>query len=195
MGEALVLPDPDRLPDHDQEVLRLLGEEAPAEVTFQGLRRRLGIHQESLTRALRRLEDDELIVRTDEGYRIRTPSLALSRRENRPGTAAGIPLLRTVLPGREAARQASNALRQRWFGNLRWYGQSEDEAGVTLSWVTVDGEVRLNARFEGIFLSIDVRVPDPDRLPEAVPAAHRLLSLAARAYMGSEDPALTALDT
>ncbi len=195
MGEAFVLPDPDRLPGHDQDVLRLLGEEAPAEVTFQGLRRRLGIHQESLARALRRLEDDELIVRTEEGYRIRTQGLALAPREEPPGAVAALPLLRTVLPGREAARRATEALRQRWFSNLRWYGQSQDAAGATLSWTTVDGEVRLDARFEGIFLSIDVRVPHPDRLPEAVPAAHRLLSMAAQAYLGSEPPALAGPDT
>lgn len=185
MGETLALPDPERLPDHDRDVLRLLGEEAPAEVTFQGIRRRLGLHQESLVRALRRLEEEELIARTEEGYRIRSQGLALARVGGPAGDATAVPLLRTVLPGREAARRASESLRQRWFGNLRWYGQSEDDAGETLSWTTVDGEVRLDARFEGIFLSVDVRVPHPDRLPEVVPAAHRLLSMAAQAYPGS----------
>jgi len=36
--------------------------------TYQGLKRRLGLHQEKLTRILRRLEDD-IWFQTEEGYR------------------------------------------------------------------------------------------------------------------------------
>ncbi len=55
----------DDLREHDREVLEFLSKEPASQVAFQGLRRRLGIHPEQLSRALHRLADDELVERTD----------------------------------------------------------------------------------------------------------------------------------
>lgn len=181
--------------DHGQDVLDLLGQEVNGCVTFQGLRRRLHVHQESLTRALRRLEDDELIERTDDGYRLSPQGVALARRDQAALTTHAVSILRTVLPGRQATRQAVAALRQRWFGILRWYGQSEDDHRINLSWTTPDGDARIDARFEGIFLSVEVKMTDPSRLPEMIAAAHRLLHIVSESYIGVRQPALPGPDT
>src|SRR5947209_9720163 len=60
----------DDLRDHDREVLEFLSHDPDSQVAFQGLRRRLGIHPEQLSRALHRLADSELVERTDLGYRV-----------------------------------------------------------------------------------------------------------------------------
>jgi DNA-binding HxlR family transcriptional regulator len=51
------------LRDRDQDILRLLLSEHITEFSFEGLRHRLGIHPETLSRALSRLEDHRLIER------------------------------------------------------------------------------------------------------------------------------------
>src|SRR5437879_7625379 len=60
----------DDLRDHDREVLEFLSQDPSTQVAFQGLRRRLGIHPEQLSRALHRLAQDELVERTELGYRV-----------------------------------------------------------------------------------------------------------------------------
>lgn len=108
------------LPRLDERVRGLLAE-IPGAVAFQGLRRTLGVHPESLTRALRRLERDGEIQRTNEGYRLvgaassipgaSTPSLAV---------AAHGPLSTTET----RARSKSDAGRDPWVhpSSPRWEG-------------------------------------------------------------------------
>ena len=52
----------------DDRVLVAL-EEMNGRIAFSGLRRTLGAHPESLSRALRRLEREGLIERSEQGYR------------------------------------------------------------------------------------------------------------------------------
>ncbi|TLN07942.1 MarR family transcriptional regulator, partial [bacterium] len=52
-----------------REVLSALSEEQKATYSFQGLRRKLGLHQEMLSRTLDRLEEQDLVERTQDGYR------------------------------------------------------------------------------------------------------------------------------
>lgn len=188
---ALYLPSTtDALSDRDREVLALLAREAPGRVAFQGIRRLLDIHQESLTRALRRLQEEGYVVAGEDGYRLsprgRDQTTSLTRTEDRPR----IPVLRTILPGAHLARRAAEALQHRWFGPLRWFGETEREGAPVLSWTTEDGGVRLDARFDGVLLAVDARVEDPQRLPEAIHAAHRLLYEVNRSYLEAGTPAL-----
>src|SRR5207244_11322508 len=64
-------PSFDARPLDDQTlVMNMLSSENDATYSFQGMKRRLGLHQEKLTRILNRLEDDNLVLKTDEGYKI-----------------------------------------------------------------------------------------------------------------------------
>jgi DNA-binding Lrp family transcriptional regulator len=53
-----------------REVLSALSEDQKATYSFQGLRRKLGFHQEMLSRTLDRLEEENLVEKTHDGYRI-----------------------------------------------------------------------------------------------------------------------------
>ncbi len=178
------------LSDHDLEVLSLLSAEGTAQVTFQGIRRSLDMHQESLSRALRRLQEDGLVHSTAGGYVVSPEGFAKAKNIVRDTGQVSVPVLRTVLPGEREGAYAAEGLRQRWFGSLRWYGYSKDAVGTTLSWTTEDGGVRLDARFEGVLLSVDARLADPSRLPEAIVTAHRLLYEVNRAYLATAQRAL-----
>ena len=57
------------LREHDREVLEFLSKDPAAQVAFQGIRRRLGIHPEQLSRALHRLAEDHRVQKTEVGYR------------------------------------------------------------------------------------------------------------------------------
>src|SRR5512136_1689532 len=79
------------LREHDREVLEFLSRDPRAQVAFQGIRRRLGIHPEQLSRALHRLAEDDLVQKTDIGYRVTAKAISIvSPREwttDRPGTS------------------------------------------------------------------------------------------------------------
>src|SRR6266702_4257168 len=64
-----ITPFESRPVDDQALVMEMLSAESDSTYTFQGLKRRLGLHQEKLTRILRRLEDDNLVAKTEEGYR------------------------------------------------------------------------------------------------------------------------------
>ncbi len=176
--------------EHDLEILSHLSAESEVQVAFQGLRRSLDIHQESLSRALRRLQENGLVCSNEEGYRISPEGLARARVLAQRDQSPSVPVLRTVLPGEKEGRYAADGLRQRWFGPLRWYGFSQDLKGVTLSWTTADGGIRLDARFEGILLSVDARLANQSRISEAIVAAHRLLHEITRTYIAAGQRAL-----
>src|SRR5271169_7151864 len=56
--------------ERDAEVLRLLGQEELMGFTFEGLRRKLGTHSETLSRILHRLEEQMILEKTSDGYHV-----------------------------------------------------------------------------------------------------------------------------
>lgn len=60
----------DLLHNNDSKILSLLSQETGSNFSFKGLIRKLNLHQQSLTRALNRLEDLRLIDKSHIGYRL-----------------------------------------------------------------------------------------------------------------------------
>ncbi len=171
-GEAL---------ERDFSVLRLIGEEDLTGFTFDGLKRRLGAHSETLSRILDRLQSEGIIEKGEHGYRV-TPKgrehaslRPMSIHEER------LTLLRTLLPNDSSANEIARNLKGRWFGNLRWLGYSEGEDGPTLKWVTEDGGIQVEARFLPDELIVEGKLGDGKSLTEAIRASHQLMGYIARA--------------
>src|SRR6478609_5577152 len=61
----------DDLRNNDKKILLLLSEEEWSTYSFKALERKLGIHQQSLSRALKRLEYLNLVEKTSYGYKIK----------------------------------------------------------------------------------------------------------------------------
>ncbi|MFL6482923.1 MAG: helix-turn-helix transcriptional regulator, partial [Nitrososphaera sp.] len=67
--------------NNDNKILDLLNE-AGSNYSFKGLMRKLNLHQQSLSRALHRLEEMDLVEKSPLGYRLsKAGAVAMSRNE------------------------------------------------------------------------------------------------------------------
>src|SRR5438105_15655055 len=86
------------LREHDREVLEFLSQDPSSQVAFQGLRRRLGIHPEQLSRALHRLPDDDLVAHPDHRYRVTPRAIQGLRPGSLPSDGPRVIIRHTDLP-------------------------------------------------------------------------------------------------
>jgi DNA-binding Lrp family transcriptional regulator len=164
----------DDLREHDREVLEFLSQDPSTQVAFQGLRRRLGIHPEQLSRALHRLADDNLVEHTDLGYRVTPRAMQVLSPERLQTDEPGITILQTYLPANLDLRGLVQALRGAWVGPLRWYGLSEFADGMRLAWALEDDSIRLEIFVRPGQLVVTAKVTSPDRLDDATRLGHQL---------------------
>jgi len=158
-------------------------------VSFQGIRRKLGLHQETLSRSLRRLERDGLIDKSDHDYKIsKKGSEILSHGKRKhgsdsiPSVAFPIPILRTILPPQATEFEIESALSHKWFGSLRWYGSSSGDDGTILSWTTDDGKLRLSARIADGYLTVESEATTKDSMDIAIKAAYEIFDHVSKAF-------------
>ncbi|MDG7015762.1 MAG: hypothetical protein JRM82_00120 [Nitrososphaerota archaeon] len=174
--------DTDLVSGRDLDILKVIEEEGLESFSFEGLKRRVGAHPETLSRALDRLEEKSIVERATDGYRL-TPK----GREHlmvRPAELAGerMTLLKTMLPPHLVPEQLSKVLKGKWFGNLRWLGFSQGDGELVMKWVTDDGRVQLDAKFTRSELTIEGRLLQGNNLATAVTAAHQLLAHISKSY-------------
>ena len=163
------------LSERDVDVLSLVDEEDLATFTFDGLKRRLGLHPETLSRILGRLEEEGIVKKTREGYMV-TPKIAKLKLGAVRREAQIVSLLQTFLPSNMLIQNLISALKGRWFGVLRWLGLSETSEGVTLKWVTEDGGIQVAASISGNSLNIEAKFLTSNNLDLALKAAYQLVA-------------------
>ena len=162
------------LREHDREVLEFLSKDPAAQVAFQGIRRRLGIHPEQLSRALHRLAEDDLVQKTEVGYRVTPKALTIFSPKEWISSRPGVTILQTYLPADVDVRALVASLRGSWIGPLRWYGLVESSEELRLSWALEDESIQLDVRIHAGALAIAANVEAPDRLDEAARLGHLL---------------------
>jgi len=166
----------------DMEVLRFIGEEALLGFTFEGLKRRLGAHSETLSRILDRLEEQRILEKTEQGYQVTERGREVTSLRQLSASEPRLTLLRTLLPHVEDPRGAISNLRGRWFGPLRWLGYSEDEKGTIMKWITEDGSIQVDAIFSSGELTIEGRIKEGKDLTDAIRASHQLVGYISKVY-------------
>jgi DNA-binding transcriptional regulator YhcF (GntR family) len=170
------------LNERDREILSALTQDGPATLAFDGLKRRLGVHPETLSRALDRLEEQGVITKAPEGYKATAKVEGFIPLRPLGTEEPAIPLVQSLLPQDIAPESIIALLKGRWFGSLRWFGYAENDEGVTLKWVTEDGGAEVDARFTAGTLSIEAKVSEGKAKDEAIRAAHSLVGHVARLY-------------
>lgn len=155
----------------DDRVLATLNE-LHGRIAFSGLRRVLKAHPESLSRALRRLERDGLVERSEAGYRVLSPEPPLDPSDPSP--------LRSIASVRVPAGIPPEAVLGRlsghWFGSLRWVGVIERPSERLLAWARRDGTGYVLLGISGTELQVFVRDEiGLGDLGEAEDAAYELL--------------------
>ncbi|MCI4324398.1 MAG: hypothetical protein L3K00_00700 [Thermoplasmata archaeon] len=155
----------------DDRVVEFL-QDRPGRVAFNGLRRALDAHPESLVRSLRRLERHGVVLHGSDGYGlVDRPAV-----ERPSAPARSRPFAEVTLAPGVSQTELFGRLAGRWFGPLRWIGLYEPSDGPWLVW-SVEGsraQVRLGIRRGRLTVVLDrpdSTVPDG----KADDAARRLL--------------------
>jgi DNA-binding HxlR family transcriptional regulator len=147
----------DDLRNNDKKILVLLSEEVWSTYSFKALERKLDIHQQSLSRALKRLEYLNLIEKTPYGYKLKgknnLPLTSIKQNNQSEVEEESISfetitkiktkkrfnqLIQIRIPIKSNIDIIVNHLVGKWFGNLRWFGLIKKETGFTLQWTAIN---------------------------------------------------------
>lgn len=194
--DSLPLTD-DVLHLNDSKILLLMGQEVRSNYSFKGLIRKLNLHQQSLTRALIRLEDMKLVEKSSIGYKLTENGESLIRlllssknrayklvsnnsilekkkeKEKRNGY---IQLLQTYISVDIKPEEILYGLIGKWFNNLRWVGMIESEAGgYMLQWINDDRYgFQINLRLISDYLIIETNAASDKEKIEAMIGSYRI---------------------
>jgi DNA-binding HxlR family transcriptional regulator len=194
--DSLPLTD-DVLHLNDSKILLLMGQEVRSNYSFKGLIRKLNLHQQSLTRALIRLEDMKLVEKSSIGYKLTENGVSLMRlllsskdrayklvsnnsilekkkeKEKRNGY---IQLLQTYISVDVKPEEILYGLIGKWFNNLRWVGMIESEAGgYMLQWISDDHYgFQINLRLISDYLIIETNAASDKEKIEAMIGSYRI---------------------
>ena len=172
------------LSERDADVLALIENEDLTIFTFDGLKRRTGLHSETLSRILSRLEQEGIVKKEPAGYRV-TPKITKLKLNQVRNEEPTTPLIQTFLPSDLMTQQLISALKGKWFGLLRWLGMSENNQGVTLKWITEDGGIQIAANIQGTALNIDAKFLTNNNLNLALKASYQLMANIGKLCQGS----------
>jgi DNA-binding transcriptional ArsR family regulator len=174
---------PRRFSNKEKSVLQVIIEESLTNFIFDGIKRKTGMHQETLSRTLARLEHAGIITKTSEGYVV-----ADNAKEHFPiplgysSSSIHVPLIQTMLPQDVDLECILSGLQGKWFGTLRWFGRSKTESNITLKWLTEDGKVQIEALFSDSSLSIEGKLQNNKDLSNAIKASHQLMEQIIKLY-------------
>jgi hypothetical protein len=162
--------------------MNMLSSESDATYSFQGMKRKLGLHQEKLTRILKRLEDDNLVLKTDEGYKVlQHPKKTTQHLDE------GEPVIRGQLPPGIDPNQLTSKLKGRWFKNFRWLGYSTNETGQSLYWITEDGRFQILVRLASAEILVWSQPTNELEAQSSIAAGYELFDRISRILPETED--------
>lgn len=161
--------------NNDNKILAVLNE-AGSNYSFKGLMRKLGLHQQSLSRALHRLEEMGLVDKSPVGYRLsKTGESAISKFDAlRPKGREYMQLLQTYIPLNVRAIEVVRQLVGKWFKNLRWLGMIESGTGYTLQWSSDDGSFQINLRLIADYIVIETNASTEKEKVEAMVGSYAI---------------------
>lgn len=142
------------LKERDVDVIQVIHIEDLTYFTFEGLKRILKIHPETLSRILIRLTENGILKKTDNCYSLTPKGKQLLKQQNQRSTPTRTPVLQSFIPPELSVNKFVSDLKGKWFGSLRWLGYSVSEGIVELKWITTNGETIVSAVFTDGMLQI-----------------------------------------
>jgi hypothetical protein len=144
--------------------------------------RKLGMHQESLSRSLQRLDELGLVEKSQLGYKLSKKGAFVRKDNVNDAKIAYMPLLQTYIPSNVDVSSIVNTLAGRWFKNLRWLGMIESNRGYMLQWTSEDGSFQLNLRIVGDYVIIETNAYGKKNKVEAMVCAYRIFEHISKLY-------------
>ncbi len=172
---------------NDKKVLSILNQDndlADNQYTFNGLARKLGMHQQSLSRSLHRLENSGLVEKSETGYRtsknLRSILVKRSRldlenlsRKTSKQHIQFIQVLQLYIPSTVEVEEIVNRLVGKWFGNLRWLGLLGGDGGYVLQWIN-DNKFQVNLKMVSRYAIVESNAIGDKNKAEAMVSAYRI---------------------
>jgi DNA-binding MarR family transcriptional regulator len=184
--------------NNDIKILSLLNQEGGSNYSFKGLMRQLNLHQQSLTKSLRRLEGLELIDKSDIGYRLsKTGQMILSKNSSNllaeclsgireKGNEKYSQLFQIRVPISIEPREIAYTLIGKRFNNIRWSGLIESEIGCyyVLRWISDDNSFQINLRATSDNIIIEANPVSCKEKIEAMIGSYRIFEPITRILQG-----------
>ncbi len=165
---------------NDSKVLDVLSENN-SNYTFRGMMRKLGMHQESLSRSLQRLHELDLIEKSQLGYKLSEKGAFLAREEPKLKISY-TPLLQTYVPSNVHITDIISSMAGRWFKNLRWIGMVECQTDHVLQWISEFGSFELNLRVAPNYITIETSATSEKDKAYAMVSAYRIIQEVSKLY-------------
>lgn len=150
--------------NNDKKVLNLFNLDTNSEYSFNGMTKKLKMHQQSLSRALKRLEYLGIIEKTDAGYKLNKSSISYQTNniDSKYDTIGRefIPVAKISFPHSVNFDIIINNMEGKWFDNLRWIGIRNRQSTKVLVWVFHTNQFNnfeVNMSVDYITKSIDIQ--------------------------------------
>jgi DNA-binding HxlR family transcriptional regulator len=138
----------------DIDILKVLidngeNENTMAIFSFNGLKIKLNLHQEILSRSLKRLRELELIEKTKYGYKAtKNGEIIFSKLDTilnnkQISQRKYTQILQVCIPFKIINQQLVENLAGKWFNNLRWIGMIQNLTGYQLKWKDVENFIEI----------------------------------------------------
>ena len=137
----------------DIDILEILfdnGDETTiATFTFNGLKIRSNLHQEILSRSLKRLKELGLIDKTKLGYNFNKKGKFIFSKlksiinEERNNQTKYIQIIHASVPFQISNQQIVEKLAGKYFGSLRWIGMIQNIKGYQLKWKDIENFIEI----------------------------------------------------
>ena len=185
---------------NDKKVLSVLNQDSDVsdnQYTFNGLVRKLGIHQQSLTRSLHRLASAGLIKKTVHGYRLAKNLDSILVKKSRidlENLSNGISdqyeqfeqILQLYIPTEIKVEDVIRKLHGKWFGTLRWIGIIQGDGGYVLQWASSD-KYRVNLKLVSRYAVVESDASGAKLKSESIIHAHKILEHITRLLKERQD--------
>jgi predicted transcriptional regulator len=172
---------------NDKKVLSVLNQDGDLVdnlYTFNGLARKLGMHQQSLSRALHRLESVGLVQKTESGYKLsknlssvlikksRIDLENLSKRISKQHLQF-VQVLQLYIPSTVQVEEVVGKLVGKWFASLRWIGLVEGDGGYVLQWANSD-KFQVNLKIVSRYAIVESNAIGDENKADVMVSAHRI---------------------
>jgi biotin operon repressor len=176
--------------NNDFKIISLLKQDTDAYYSFKGLMRKLDLHQESLSRALNRLQGYGLVQHSANGYKLNQnePSNNLSKSPSRLvelATSTNLQydrVLQIYLPVDIRSEEIVRALNGKWFRRLRWLGLVQSESGYLLQWINEGTSFQIKLRLALDHITVESNAASDSDKIEAMVGSCRILEQIMKVY-------------